>query len=127
MILPVLFISESDNKGKGVFTAQIIPSKTTIEISPVIVLNEKERAIVEQTKLYNYIFEWGENNMKAAIGLGFISMYNHNYLANCVYEMDFENETMSVVTVRQIEAGEELFINYNASFNDTKKVWFDAV
>ncbi|HMZ46664.1 MAG TPA: SET domain-containing protein-lysine N-methyltransferase [Chitinophagaceae bacterium] len=127
MILPVLFISESDNKGKGVFTAQIIPSKTTIEISPVIVLNEKERAIVEQTKLYNNIFEWGENNMKAAIGLGFISMYNHNYLANCVYEMDFENETMSVVTVRQIEAGEELFINYNASFNDTKKVWFDAV
>ena len=127
MILPILFISDSGKKGKGVFTAQNIPAHTTIEISPVIVLTIKERAIIEQTKLYNYIFEWGNNKKKGALAMGYISMYNHSYLANCKYEMDFENETMQIITVRNIKAGEELFINYNAVYNNTNEVWFDVV
>lgn len=126
MILPVLFISESNRRGKGVFTAEAIPTQTTIEISPVIVLSETDREIIEKTKLYNYIFEWGDCTCKGALGLGFVSMYNHNYLANCIYEMDYENETMNIITVRKIEAGEELYINYNATYNATDKVWFDA-
>jgi len=30
-----------------------------------------------------------------------------------------------VTAVRDIEAGEELFINYNGDWDDTRPVWFD--
>jgi hypothetical protein len=33
---------------------------------------------------------------------------------------------IAIRTVHFIKAGEELFINYNGGWNDTKPVWFDA-
>jgi SET domain-containing protein len=40
--------------------------------------------------------------------------------------MDFENEQISIKSVREIKAGEELLINYNGDWNNAKPVWFDA-
>lgn len=40
--------------------------------------------------------------------------------------MDYDNNTITIETVRNVKAGEELFINYSGSWNATKKVWFDA-
>lgn len=127
MILPILFINDSVNKGRGVFTSATIPANTTIEISPVIVLSKLERKIIEATSLYNYIFEWGVHQQKAALGLGYVSIYNHNYHANCEYEMDYDDNTITIKTIQKINAGNELFINYNAIPNDTTPIWFDAV
>ena len=126
MILPFLFIAPSSKKGRGVFTAEKIVANTIIEISPVLVFNSKERKIAEGTFLFDYFFEWGNTRKKGAIGLGFISIYNHDYHANCDYEMDFDNDLMKIITVRDIKKGEELFINYNASPDDKTPLWFDA-
>jgi SET domain-containing protein len=126
MILPVLYISDSTEKGRGVFTSADIPANTTIEISPVIVLDKTDRKIIDQTKLYYYIFEWGKNKKKGALGLGYVSMYNHSYNANCEYEMDYDTETISIKTIKKINTSEELFINYNATPDDASPVWFDA-
>lgn len=125
MILPILEIQKSDKRGRGVFTSANIKKDTVIEISPVIVLTEKERKIVEKTILFDYIFEWGVDKKKACVAMGYVSMYNHNYDANCEYEMDFKKKLMTIKTVRPIKKGEELFVNYNASPNDKTKVWFD--
>ncbi len=46
--------------------------------------------------------------------------------SNCEYEMDFDNELISIKTVRFIKEGEELFINYNGDWNDGKTVWFET-
>lgn len=113
MILPVLTIAESPNRGRGVFAMEPIPANTTIEIAPVIVLNAEERAKVEATQLYNYIFEWGEDYRSAAVALGYVSIYNHSKLANCKYEMDFDFQTIAIITLQAIAIGEELCINYN--------------
>lgn len=126
MILPVLVIAPSGDRGRGVFTTEPLPEGMLIEISPVLVLNETERVEVEKTRLYNYIFEWGPESRQCCIGLGYLSMYNHSYQANCNYDMDFDDERMRIVTVRDIEAGEELFINYNATPDDEKPVWFET-
>jgi SET domain-containing protein len=126
MILPILYISDSTEKGRGVFTSADIPANTTIEISPVIELSKEDRKIIEQTKLYYYIFEWGKNRKKGALGLGYVSMYNHSYNANCEYEMDYDENTIAVKTIKKINVGEELFINYNATPDDATPVWFDA-
>ena len=112
MILPFLTIASSSNRGRGVFTTEKIEKGTIIEIAPVIVLNPEERAHVEKTLLYDYIFEWGTDHQSAAVALGYVSIYNHIADPNCAYQMDFEEQAISIITLRDIQAGEELFINY---------------
>ncbi|MES2005255.1 MAG: SET domain-containing protein [Bacteroidota bacterium] len=126
MILPIVTIAPSQHRGRGVFATENIPAGTMIEISPVLVLSAAERTEVEKTLLYDYIFEWGEDNTQCCVALGYVSMYNHSYKANCDYQMDFEEERISITTVRDIEAGEELFINYNAEPESENLVWFET-
>lgn len=127
MILPILFIAPSPKGGRGVFTSKNIKAGTVIEISPVLVFSAKERKAIEETKLFHYIFEWGKTHRLGALALGYISMYNHDYNASCEYEMDFDNNTMTIKTVREVKKGEELFINYNATPDDATPLWFNAV
>jgi uncharacterized protein len=41
--------------------------------------------------------------------------------------MNFETNEIAIQTVRLIQPNEELTINYNGSWNDEKKVWFEVV
>jgi SET domain-containing protein len=126
MIFEGLYIDKSSGKGRGVFTKQTIPRHTVIEISPVIVMTAEERSMLDQTRLYDYIFEWGTDSKQCCMALGYVPLYNHSYKSNCEYEMDFENEIIKIRSVRIIEAGEELFINYNGDWNDSKSLWFQT-
>lgn len=123
---PDLYINEAGEKGRGVFTRTFIPRETVVELAPVIVMPGKDRILLDQTMLYHYIFEWGPQRQQCAMALGYIPIYNHSYQSNCEYFMDFEDQTMMIKTVRQIEPGEELTINYNGNWNDKKKVWFNT-
>lgn len=126
MILPCLYIMETERMGRGVFTKEDIEQDTTIEISPVIVMNGEDRKLLDKTLLHDYIFEWGANNKKCCMALGYVSVYNHSYASNCEYEMDIHKDLIRIRTVRYVKAGEELFINYNGDWNNRKPVWFDA-
>lgn len=126
MILPALFIAPSGNRGRGVFTSEKLEAGTVIEISPVLVMSAEERVHLDQTLLHDYIFEWGEDEKKCCVALGYVSIYNHSYNSNCDYDMDFDNNLISIRTVCDIEAGEELLINYNGEWNDASPLWFDA-
>jgi SET domain-containing protein len=123
MVKPYLFIDDTDNKGRGVYTSEAIPANTVVEVSPVIVMPANDRTHLDNTLLHDYIFEWKDG---CCMALGYIPMYNHSYKSNCEYLMDFEDRTMLVKTVRQIRKGEELTINYNGDWDDAKKVWFDV-
>ena len=127
MILPILFIGPSEGRGRGVFTSEPLEAGTTIEIAPVIVMGKKDRELLDQTTLHDYIFEWGTDSLRCCMALGYVPIYNHSYSSSCEYEMDFENDTIHIKTVRDIHEGEELTINYNGEWNDTKKLWFDAI
>ena len=126
MLKPYLFIEKSADKGRGVFTRERIPAGTVIEVAPVIVMAKTAREHLDRTLLHDYIFEWGKEKDQCAMALGLIPIYNHNYKSNCEYFMDFEDQTIFVKTVRLIEKGEELTINYNGDWNDDKTLWFDA-
>ncbi len=125
MILPILYIMETAQRGRGVFTTESIPAGTTIEIAPVIVLNPSERAVVDNTLLHDYIFEWGVDEKQAAVALGYVSIYNHSVDANCKYDMDFEHKTIQIQTKREVAVDEELCINYNGDGVTDKPVWFE--
>ena len=126
MIDPRLYIAKTNEKGRGVFAREVIPANAIVEISPVIIMSSEERKLLDQTLLHDYIFEWGPDNKQCCMALGYISIYNHAYESNCEYEMDFENSVIKIRSVRAIGAGEELLINYNGDWNNSKKIWFDA-
>jgi len=126
MIQSNLYIDHSTKKGKGVFTSMVIAKDQVVEVSPVIVMSLEDRQHLDKTLLHDYIFEWGEHQEKCCMALGFIPMYNHSYQSNCEYFMDYNNETIFIKTVRKIEAGEELTINYNGDWNDGNEVWFEV-
>lgn len=124
MQLPCLFIAPSAKHGRGVYTNEMLEAGTTIEISPVIVLANTDRLLVDKTRLHDYIFEWGEDRSQVSVGLGYLSIYNHACPSNCIYEMDFSAELMRIVTVTSIQKGEELFINYHGDFDNPSPLWF---
>ena len=126
MILSSLFIASTDHMARGVFTSENIEAGTIVETSPVIVMSRDERKLLDQTLLHDYIFEWGEKKDQCCMAMGYVPVYNHAYRSNCEYEMDFLNGFISIKAVRFIKAGEELFINYNGDWDDSKKLWFDA-
>lgn len=113
-------------KGRGVFSSADITKNSVVEIAPVIVMSGEERQLLDQTLLHDYIFEWGDDTKQCCLALGWVSVYNHSYKSNCEYDMDYDDKTITIKTTRKIKAGEELTINYNGTWNNEKKVWFDA-
>ena len=126
MILPTIYIDKITGKGRAVFTRDNIPPSTIIEIAPVIVMKKEERLLLDKTLLHDYIFEWGQKKDKCCMALGYVPIYNHSYRSNCEYEMDYDSDTITIRSVRFISEGEELTINYNGDWNDSKKVWFEV-
>ena len=124
-----IYIDNTGDKGNGVFTSEALPKDTIVEVSPVIVMKEEERDMLDQTLLHDYIFLWepaGEPR-QCCMAQGYISVYNHSPASNCEHFMDYDNNTIIIKTVQDISAGSELTINYNGDWNDKKPVWFDTV
>ena len=126
MILPCLFIAPAAGMGRGVFTSEPLAQNIIVEVAPVIVMSAADRLKLDQTLLHDYIFEWNALHQECCMALGYVPMYNHSYASNCEYEMDFDTQTITITTMRPINGGEELFINYNGNWNDEKRVWFDT-
>ena len=123
-ILSSLRIAEIPNKGRGVVTLKKIAKDTVVEHSPVIVMDAVARQLLDQTTLHDYIFVWGNNEDECCMAQGYVSIYNHAVGSNCEYFMNFDDNTMSIKTVRDIAAGEELTINYNGDWDNEEDVWF---
>ena len=125
-IADCLFVDVTSQMGRGVFTADALEANIIIEVSPVLVMTQAERKLLDQTKLHDYIFEWGPDLNQVCAAWGYVSLYNHKFGSNCEYYMDFERDMIMVRTVRDIAAGEELFINYNGDWDDQSPLWFDV-
>jgi len=121
-----IYVGRTKKMGRGMFTSEAIAEGTLIEVAPVIVMTAAERELLDKTLLHDYIFEWGKELNQCAMALGLVSVYNHSYKANCQYGMYYSREAISIIAVRDIKGGEELFINYNGTWDDEKKLWFDA-
>jgi SET domain-containing protein len=131
-MLPINFISDavyvanSKAKGRGVYSNRSLEPNTVIEIAAVIVMSGRDRKLLDQTLLHDYIFEWGAEKKQCCMALGNVSLYNHSYHSNCTYDMDFKKKIITITTTRKIKKGEELFINYNGDPDKKTPVWFDA-
>lgn len=120
----LITVQKTTRMGRGVFARATLPAGLLLETAPVIVMSKGEQSLLDQTLLHDYIFLWGEKEDQCCMALGYVSLYNHSAKANCEYVMDFEQQLISIITVREIQAGAELFINYNGDWNDERPVWF---
>ena len=55
---------------------------------------------------------------------GFGSLYNHEIHPNANFILDLENETIDIVAIKNITAGEEITLNYNGEPGDETILWF---
>lgn len=122
-----VYVGPVAGKGRGVFAGEKIFCGEMIESSPAIVFSESEWKHIKDTIFTYYCYLWGEGYKEGALVLGFGSLYNHSYEPNAQYVRREDIKTMDYVALRDIEAGEEITINYNGEDGDMTPVWFDVV
>jgi SET domain-containing protein len=111
-----LAIQDCGLKGRGIVTRRPIPSRTIIDISPILLFPTEEYNQHGQfTQLDHYTYRW-QGGMALALGLG--SMFNHSNKPNVGFQRDFPNKVIRYSTLREIEEGEELCISYGPN------LWF---
>lgn len=104
-------IKESSIHRYGVYAVNPIKPGNIIEECPVLILNEWEKS------LKNYWFSWNKNNTeKAAIALGYGSLYNHAEDPNAIAEQDYRRNIIVITALKPIAAGEEIFVSYGAGW-----------
>ena len=81
--------------------------------------------ILVQVENHIHLFSICRLRQACAIALGFGSIYNHAVHANADFILDFENNTIDIVAIRDIAAGEEITINYHGETGNDEKLWFD--
>lgn len=116
-------VKKSEIHGKGIFATKDIKKDEVIEVCPIIILNQEDTKIIDNTSLYNYYFGWRNNG--SAIVLGYGSIYNHSYQPNARYNRDFINNNVIFIAIKPIRKGEEITVNYNGNPNSQEKVWFE--
>jgi len=120
-----IFVAPSNVHGLGVFAAAPLSEGSIIEICPVLLFPKAQLAAIRQTVLDDYYFDWGNDGEWYAFALGYGSLYNHSFHPNADYGMDFDHRTIEIYALRDIEPGEEIFINYNGSPENREPLWFE--
>jgi hypothetical protein len=111
-------------KGRAVFSCLNLPRDLLLERVPVIVISEEDWRILEKTVLHNYAFNWGPGQDQAAIALGYGSLFNHSFEPNAYYRKFFDEQMIEFITLRPIQAGEEITINYSGHPFAKEPMWF---
>ena len=122
--------SKITNAGLGVFASEEIQEGEVIEQCPIILISENQVPDLRKTELHNYYFMWGndEKNHKAAICLGFGSLYNHSYSPNATYRKLIEQGLIEFVAIKDIKKDEEITTNYNhGNPEDKTKLWIKSI
>jgi len=118
-----LYITETTDKGRGVFASVEFNRGDIIELCPIIEISKDDRATIHDTGLHDYYFVWGDKDEKAAIALGYGSLYNHSDTPNAQFVNDLENKLIIIECLSTILPGTEICINY-IDHRSNEKIWF---
>jgi uncharacterized protein len=113
---PNVYVKDTGTpKGRGVFAARTFRAGESIEVCPVILFRKPYETLHKELK--TVVFHWPVpegSRATQALALGYGSLYNHSNPSSLRYETDTEALLMRFIAVRDIDADEELTINYNA-------------
>ena len=89
-----LRVAPMGRRGRGVVADRRIEPGELVERSPMLVIPHADRAAVDRTVVFTYVFMWEhgvveedlyEHEGRAAIALAFTSLLNHSYAPNCAF------------------------------------------
>jgi len=122
--IPGLFIMETSDKGRGVFTSEPISEGSIIEICPCIILSPQDTLKIHETLLHDYYFLWETDRKTSALALGFGSIYNHSENPNASFLIDYDARSIKFVGLKDINSMEEITIDYIGLKKEGYKLWF---
>ena len=122
--IPGLYIIETEDKGRGVFTSEVLSPGDMIEICPIIRIPEGQLLHVDPTTFYEYYFLWDEDGYDACVALGYGSLYNHSPEPNAIVIMDYQDGTIKIEAHQEISAGVEILIDYTGGTKGEVELWF---
>lgn len=118
-------VKRARGKGRGVFARKGISCGTVIERVPVVTFDVQEIFNpVRRSKLAEYVYKWGDGVV--AIALGYGSLYNHSYDPNAAFHSEGPF-TQVFKAIRDIEAGEEITVNYTGNVRENSRLSFDVI
>ena len=108
--------------GHGVFATQRIPADTTLEECYHLRIREEDcSGIIDD---YVYFIAEEEDSQEPSecysLPLGFGSLFNHSDEHNTEYWHDTERDLIVFHTIKDVSAGEQLFINYGRDWWETR-------
>jgi uncharacterized protein len=111
-------------RGRGVFACGAIAPGSVIERAPVVIVPAAECAALDRTVLHDYYFHWDgdpEGEGRGAVALGRLSLCNHSNRPSARVVRNHDRQTLDLLAVAAIAAGEEITIDYNCP------LWFEPV
>lgn len=99
--------------GKGVFTKIDISKDQTVEKACIVKIPVKN---TDDTPLSDYVFSNPYNKRENFVVFGYGSMYNHSDDPSIHYYYDKDKKCMVYEALRDIKAGEELYISYGSKW-----------
>jgi uncharacterized protein len=115
-------IRASPARGRGLFARTAIAPGTVIEAAPVIVIPGVDCPALDRTIIYDYYFHWDgdpEGQGRGALALGLVTLCNHASPPNARVERNYARQTLDLLAVAPIAAGDELTIDYGCT------LWFE--
>jgi len=109
---PNVYVGRSDVHRWGLFTKENIAQYDVIQESPYCTFPENELEEAPTIERYSYASEVSTEVDEMVLGFGFAPMFNHNSDPNCAYILDTVNEVMRHYAIKDIEAGDELLLDY---------------
>lgn len=121
---PALFVAPS-KFGHGVFATEDIPPDTILEECHHLRIKKEDCSGILND--YVYSLEPDQNDFKEdseyySLPLGCGSIFNHADDHNTEYWHDTERDLIVFHTVKEVSAGEELFINYGNAWWETREL-----
>jgi hypothetical protein len=116
-----LEIRSDPAKGRGVFACAPIAAGTLIEAAPVIIVPATECPLLDRTILHNYYFHWDgdpDGEGRGALALGLTALCNHSRRPRARVRRNYAQDTLDLMAIVAIAAGEEVTIDYNC------QLWF---
>lgn len=100
--------------GRGVFSTSFIFKDEVIARCEILILNEIDTTVVNETELQFYTFNYDDDRDCLVLGDG--EIFNHSETPNVRYRLvEYDGrKVMEFSAIEQMEGNEQLFIDYRA-------------
>jgi SET domain-containing protein len=124
-----IIVGDSKVQGRGVFSLVDINKGDVVERCPLIQMEYRSKYQLDPTIFgYTYArYQEDENTEQHGflmyIATGYGMLYNHQDEPNALWKFDYPALLGDIVAIKNIKAGEEIFINYGNCYFNSKDAY----